>query len=119
MCDFLKFYCIIVNFSKHKLAKSRNFRSLRHKKRSKLSDILSYFLTLTWLREGASAPLAPFLVAPLILMRYFVKKNCKKRLELAVSLPNPNGFLQLGVRPQSPATLSSNENSWLHHWTAV
>jgi len=28
----LKFYFIIVNFLEHKLAKSRNFKSLRHKK---------------------------------------------------------------------------------------
>jgi len=37
------------------MAKSRYFRALRHKN-IKLSDILSFFLTLTWLREGLQLP---------------------------------------------------------------
>jgi len=32
ICDSLKFFCVVVNFEDHKLAKSRNFRSLSHKK---------------------------------------------------------------------------------------
>jgi len=39
MCDFLQFYIV---FSDYKLAKSRNFRSLRHKKDQNYS-ILYFF----------------------------------------------------------------------------
>jgi len=40
------------HYRDHKLTKLRNFRSLRYKKISKLSDILSFVVILTWLREG-------------------------------------------------------------------
>jgi len=37
---FLKFYSIIINLKDHKLAKSRNFRSPKRKKKIKAIEIL-------------------------------------------------------------------------------
>jgi len=46
------------------LAKSRNFRSLKHKKDQNY-PIFIFFLKFDLAKEGASTPLAPSLVAPL------------------------------------------------------
>jgi len=54
MCDFLKFYLVIISFQDHTWAKSRIFRSLKHK--TKTIQNSSFFITLTWLREGLHPP---------------------------------------------------------------
>jgi len=63
--DFLKVYCVIVNFKDHELVKSRNFKSLKHKN-TKTIRYFIFFLNIDLAKGGASAPLAPFLFASLI-----------------------------------------------------
>jgi len=55
----------VVNILNRKLAKSHNFRSLRHKK-IKTIQYFIFFSEFDVAKGGASVPLSPPLVAPLI-----------------------------------------------------
>jgi len=46
ICDFLNFHCVIVNFRDQKLAKSRNFRSLRQTHTKNRNYLLFYLFDL-------------------------------------------------------------------------
>jgi len=43
-CDFLKFYCVVVDFKDQKLVKWRNFRSLKHKKIKAIQYFIFFYL---------------------------------------------------------------------------